>query len=251
MSSDTGQTRQVPESDADATADVDLDWLTLDDGEEILWASTPHKSSLVSALAVGIPLSFVLVGIPILVGSYLSFKNTNYVVTTRGLYRKRGIFSRDVKQIGFDKVQNISYSQTAIGARLGYGSVEISTAGSSGVELQFRNIPAPADIQELISREIERREDGGREQDGDVDATLEAILTELQGIRQALDGDTIDAGAGASTDDETAETATNDGTAETATNDGTAETATNDGTAETATEADPFEPAVTEPTDDQ
>ncbi|MFD1642545.1 PH domain-containing protein [Halohasta litorea] len=228
MSSDTGQTPQVPETKTESTAAVDLDWLTLDDGEEVLWASTPHKSSLVSALVVGIPLSFVLVGIPILAAAYLSFKNTNYVVTTRGLYRKRGIFSRDVKQIGFDKVQNISYSQTAIGARLGYGSVEISTAGSSGVELQFRNIPTPAEIQELISREIERREDGGRDNEGDVDDTLEAILTELQGIRQALDGEATsgrpeaatDSGTGASTDGETSE-------------------------------ADPFEPAVTEPTDDQ
>ena len=212
MSADTGHTPQAPETDADATAEVDLEWLTLDDGEEVLWASTPHKSSLVSALVIGIPLSFVLIGIPILVGAYLSFKNTNYVVTTRGLYRKRGIVSRDVKQIGFDKVQNISYSQTAIGARLGYGTVEISTAGSSGVELRFRNIPTPAGIQELISREIERREDDNRETEGDVDDTLDAILTELRGIRQALDGEIADA----ETD-----------------------------------EADPFEPAVTEPTDDR
>ena len=231
MSSDTGQTPQVPETDAESTADVDLDWLTLDDGEEILWASTPHKSSLVSALVIGIPLSLVLIGIPILVGSYLSFKNTNYVVTTRGLYRKRGIFSRDVKQIGFDKVQNISYSQGAVGSRLGYGSVEISTAGSSGVELRFRSIPSPAEIQELISREIERREGGSREKEGDVDDTLEAILTELQGIRQALDSDAIAAEAGASIDGETTDS----------------ETASDDEPAED----DPFEPAITEPTDDQ
>jgi len=223
MSSDTGRTPRVPEPDAESTADVDLEWLTLDEGEEVLWASTPHKSSLVSALIVGVPLSVVLIGIPIIVGSYLSFQNTNYVVTTRGLYRKRGIFSRDVKQIGFDKVQNISYSQGAIGSRLGYGSVEISTAGSSGVELTFRNIPTPAAIQELISREIERREGGGRDQEGDVDDTLEAILAELRGIRQALDGETDDSESVAS------------------------ETATGDGTAG----ADPFEPAVTESPDDR
>ncbi|MFW5978264.1 MAG: PH domain-containing protein [Halohasta sp.] len=228
MSADTTQTRQVPEADAEATADVDLDWLTLDEGEEVLWASTPHKSSLVSALLVGIPLSVVLVGIPILVGAYLSFKNTNYVVTTRGLYRKRGIFSRDVKQIGFDKVQNISYSQGAIGSRLGYGSVEISTAGSSGVELTFRNIPTPAAIQELISREIERREGGSRDQEGDVDDTLEAILTELKGIRQALDAEGSDSRNVASPDGETGPSADGE-----------------------TTEADPFEPAVTEPTDDR
>ena len=228
MSADTTQTRQVPEADAEATADVDLDWLTLDEGEEVLWASTPHKSSLVSALLVGLPLSIVLIGIPIIAGAYLSFTNTNYVVTTRGLYRKRGILSRDVKQIGFDKVQNISYSQGAIGSRLGYGSVEISTAGSSGVELTFRNIPTPAAIQELISREIERREGGSRDQEGDVDDTLEAILAELRGIRQALDDET---------DDPTSVVT---------------ESMPDGEPADSETDADdPFEPAVTEPTDDR
>ena len=178
----------APDSDDESTAEVDLDWLTLDDGEEVLWASTPHKSSLVPALAIGIPLSLVLIGIPIVISAYLTYKNTNFVVTTRGLYRKRGILSRDVKQIGFEKVQNISYSQTPVGSQLGYGTVEISTAGSSGVELRFRNIPTPADIQELISREIERRE-GPRRDDDDQDAeeVLDAILAELQAIRQALD----------------------------------------------------------------
>ncbi len=175
-------------ADESSTANVDLSWLTLDDDESVLWASTPHKSSLVPALAIGIPLSLVLIGIPILVSAYLTYTNTNYVVTTRGLYRKRGIISRDVKQIGFDKVQNISYTQTAVGSQLGYGTVEISTAGSSGVELRFRNIPTPADIQELISREIERREGPRREDDDrDVDDVLDEILAELRGIRHALD----------------------------------------------------------------
>ena len=210
----------MPDEESAATAEVDLEWLTLDDGEEVLWASTPHKSSLVPALAIGIPLSFVLVGIPIIASAYLSFTNTNYVVTTRGLYRKRGILSRDVKQIGFDKVQNISYTQSAVGSSLGYGTVEISTAGSSGVELRFRSIPTPAEIQELISREIERREDGGRDEEDSVDDTLDAILTELRGIRQALDGEASDVGVAVSTD-------------------------------ETDDEADPFEPAVTEPSDDR
>lgn len=177
----------VPAPESDKTGTLDLDWLTIDADEEILWASTPHKSSLVPALLIGIPLSVLLIGIPILVSAYLNYTNTNYVVTTRGLYRKRGILSRDVKQISFDKVQNISYTQTAIGSSLGYGTVDISTAGSSGVELQFQNIDSPAEIQELISREIERREDSSRDQDGEADDVLDAILTELRGIRQALD----------------------------------------------------------------
>jgi uncharacterized membrane protein YdbT with pleckstrin-like domain len=163
--------------------------LTLEDGESIQWASTPHKYSLVPAFIIGIPLSLVLIGIPLLVGSYLQYTNTNYVVTNRGLYSKRGILSRDVQQIGFDKVQNISYSQSALGSSFGYGSVEISTAGGSGVELEFRSIPDPASVQELITREIDSRQGRDAESATTTDDVLDEILEELHAIRQAVSHD--------------------------------------------------------------
>ncbi|GAB3419443.1 hypothetical protein GCM10027435_20790 [Haloparvum alkalitolerans] len=174
-----------PDSPA-AAGDPTLDWLTLEGGEEVLWASQPHRSSLVPALVVGLPLSLVLIGIPIVAGAYLTYTNTNYVVTSSGLYRKAGILSRDVQKIGFDKVQNISYSQSAVGAYFGYGNVEVSTAGSSGVEMQFRSVPAPADVQELIDRQVEHGDDRGGEGKADV---LADILEELRGIRRAVEDD--------------------------------------------------------------
>ena len=184
--------------------DLDLEWLTLEDGESIQWASTPHKYSLVPAFAVGIPLSLVLVGIPLLVGAYLQYTNTNYVVTNRGLYSKRGILSRDVQQIGFDKVQNISYSQSALGSSFGYGSVDVSTAGGSGVELEFRSIPDPASVQELIAREVDDREQGAGDAGTDADDVLDEVLHELRAIRRELaDSDDDPVGAGHHSDDGT------------------------------------------------
>lgn len=174
------------------TAEIDLEWLTLEDGESIQWASTPHKYSLVPAFIIGIPLSLVLIGIPLLVGAYLQYTNTNYVVTNRGLYSKRGILSRDVQQIGFDKVQNISYSQSALGSSFGYGSVEISTAGGSGVELTLRNIPDPASVQELIARAVDDRERGDADADAGADDVLDEILHELRAIRRELTDETDD-----------------------------------------------------------
>ena len=177
--------RDEPNGGSSDTADIDLDWLTLEDDESILWASTPHKYSVVPAFIVGIPLSLVLIGVPILAAAYLQYRNTNYVVTNRGLYSKRGILSRDVQQIGFDKVQNISYSQSALGSSFGYGSVDVSTAGGSGVELQFRSIPDPASVQELIAREVDRRQGSDRDSTAE-DDVLNEILRELTAIRQAV-----------------------------------------------------------------
>jgi len=179
--SDTALQDTPKRGSADA-ADLELDWLTLEDGE----ASTPHRYSVVPAFGIGIPLSLVLVGIPILVGSYLQYTNTNYVVTNRGLYSKRGILSRDVQQIGFEKVQNISYSQSVLGSSFGYGSVNVSTAGGSGVELKFRSIPDPASVQELIAREVDDREQADAGEGDGADDVLNEILHELRAIRQEL-----------------------------------------------------------------
>ena len=186
--SDTALQDESKQGAIDA-ADINLEWLTLEENESIQWASTPHRYSVVPAFVIGIPLSFVLVGIPILVASYLQYRNTNYVVTNRGLYSKRGILSRDVQQIGFDKVQNISYSQSALGSSLGYGSVDVSTAGGSGVELQFRNIPDPASVQELVARETDDRRRTESDAAADADDVLDEILNEVRLIRRAVTDD--------------------------------------------------------------
>lgn len=162
-----------------------FEWLTLDEDEELLWSSRPHRSSLVPALVVGIPLSLVLVGIPILVSAYLTYRNTNYVITDAGLYKKTGILSRDVQKISFDKVQNTSYTQSAVGAYFGYGTVDISTAGGSGVEMRFRAVPDPAGVQQLINRHVTVQESAG----GGKTDVLDEVLEELRAIRAALEAE--------------------------------------------------------------
>lgn len=61
----------TPKRDSADTGDLDLEWLTLEDGEPIWWVSTPHRYSPVPAFIIGISLSLVLIGTPILVSSHL------------------------------------------------------------------------------------------------------------------------------------------------------------------------------------
>jgi len=143
---------------------------------------------LIPALVVGVPLSLLLVGLFIIAGAYLQRENTQYVVTTDGLYKKTGVLSRDVQRIDFGKVQNTSYSQGFFGSQFGYGNVDVSTAGGSGVELQFRSVPDPREVQELINKRVkasrgDRTTESG-ETKGDV---LDDILVELREIRSTLD----------------------------------------------------------------
>ena len=161
-----------------------FDWISLDDDEEVVWADTPHKSSLVPSLVVGIPLVFVLVGIPLIIGAYLNRENTEYVITNRALCRKSGIISRNVQRVDFGKVQNTTYSQGFFGQQFGYGTVEVSTAGGSGVELTFNSIPDPKQVQELVNKQAKG---DGSDRPNDKAAVLDEILTELRAIRAAME----------------------------------------------------------------
>jgi len=175
-----------------------MDWLTLDEDEELVWSGKPHKSSLIPALIVGVPLSLVLVGLLVIASAYLYRENTQYVVTTDALYRKSGVLSRDVQRIDFGKVQNTSYSQGFFGTRFGYGTVDISTAGGSGVEMQFQSVPDPRQVQEAINKRVKATRGDASSESGETKAdVLDEILDELRGIRAALDAeDARDAPAG-------------------------------------------------------
>jgi uncharacterized membrane protein YdbT with pleckstrin-like domain len=172
-----------------ATIDAETtDWLTLDEAEEIVWSGKPHESSLIPALVVGVPLSIVLIGLFIIAGSYLQRENTQYVVTTDGLYKKTGVLSRDVQRIDFGKVQNTSYSQGFFGSRFGYGNVDISTAGGSGIEMQFRSVPDPREVQELVNKRVKGSRGEPTTESGDTKRdVLDEILIELREIRATLE----------------------------------------------------------------
>jgi uncharacterized membrane protein YdbT with pleckstrin-like domain len=105
-----------------------------------------------------------------------------------GLYKKTGVLSRDVQRIDFGKVQNTSYSQGFFGSRFGYGNVDISTAGGSGIEMQFRSVPDPREIQELINKRVKGSRGEPTTKSGETKRdVLDEILVELREIRSTLE----------------------------------------------------------------
>ncbi len=167
-----------------------FDWLTLEDEETVIWSGKPHKASLIPAIIIGLPLAVVLIGIGIMLFAYLYRENTSYVVTTRALYTKTGVLSRDVQRVDFGKVQNTSYQQGVVGSQFGYGTVEISTAGGSGVEMAFRSVPDPRQLQERINQRVNATSKTTADTDSESpEDVLDDMLTELQAIRHLLETD--------------------------------------------------------------
>jgi hypothetical protein len=66
----------------------------------------------------------------------------------------------------------------------GYGTIEISTAGSSGVEMRFVSVSQPKKVQEMINKRIKEDKSGG--EGVSQKQLLEQILSELKEINEKL-----------------------------------------------------------------
>ena len=167
------------------------EWLSLDPDEEVVWVGEPALASLAGTVITGIVTIPLLIGILILLAapvSYLSIKNTDFVVTTKSLYVKQGVVSTNIETVDLDKIQNTEYSQSFWGKQLGFGNIEVSTAGSSGSDVTFRAIENARAVRDRIS-ELGAQA-GGRSDDGTDRADsgqLDDLVAELRATREALE----------------------------------------------------------------
>lgn len=182
------------------------EWLSLDDGETVEWVGQPATVSLIPALALGVLLLPVLgLGLLVILSAYLTVTHTDFVVTNTTLYHKRGVLSTNIESVGLDRIQNTEYSQSVWGKQFGYGTIEISTAGSSGSDVTFRSIEDPRPVRNLVT-ELANAAGGGdgtggrgghQTPGGDdsapaspagVDqALLEELLSELRAVNESME----------------------------------------------------------------
>ncbi|MFC7196745.1 PH domain-containing protein [Halosimplex aquaticum] len=113
--------------------------------------------------------------------------------------RQAGILSRNIESADLDRIQNTEFTQSFWGKQLGFGTIEISTAGSSGADISFDDVEDAREVREQISR-VQREFGGGR---GARDGTggdgaaadrrvagadqLDELVAELQATREALE----------------------------------------------------------------
>ena len=146
----------------------------LQEGEQILYRAYPSRVPLVPPLtlaAVGalaglvawnltgrqqgwvLALGGVVVGVALLwaLARYVELAANQYVLTDRRLLRIRGIISQSSMDSYLDKINNAEHHQTFWGRLLGFGDVEIDTAG--GQEL-FPRIGQPLAFKRAVDAAI-------------------------------------------------------------------------------------------------
>jgi uncharacterized membrane protein YdbT with pleckstrin-like domain len=185
------------------------EWLTLDDGEEIVWTGSPRAKGALAGLAVSVVLAAVVgVGVwivaaesPLAVGgalvvllaiglpaglSYASLTNTEYVLTSRNVYRKSGVLGTDVSRLPLSEVQNVDYGTGVVGQFFGYGTVEVRTAGG-GNAVTLRRVGEPATLREELAARSRAESERTRGGSGDERTDLEELHAEARALRETAE----------------------------------------------------------------
>ena len=97
---------------------------------------------------------FVLIAIPAVVVPYLRWRTTHYVITSHRVVVRRGILTKNGKDITLSKITDVSFEQTVLDRIIRSGSLHIESAGDSPDE-NLRYIPRSNEVQQLINRLID------------------------------------------------------------------------------------------------
>jgi len=98
----------------------------------------------------GLMAGTVLVGMGLAaVWVWLRWAWATVTVTDERVIIKKGVMVRTTKVIPLDRVQDVSTRQNLLGQLLGYGSLEIDTAGSIENEV-IDYLPAPGQLREQV-----------------------------------------------------------------------------------------------------
>ena len=141
------------------------DWWFRYGDERVVWEGQPRLSAALPGVGVGVAVCAlaaaaavfvdpraavgIVPGLGVIAWALLQIRRTEYLLTTRALWLKRGVAGRTVRRVGLQKVQNTGYSRSITGSAFGYGTVTVEVAG--GDDLQFRRIDDPEGVQAAIT----------------------------------------------------------------------------------------------------
>ena len=108
----------------------------------------PSDFRLLATLAM-----VALLGVCLIV-VWVRWSSRSFTVTDRRVILDTGILSRATRVIALDRVQDITTNQSLLGRMLGYGRIEIDSAGAAGTEV-LSALPRPSHVRDVVFAEAE------------------------------------------------------------------------------------------------
>ena len=130
---------------------------------EVFLATWLYFSVSVSWLRWVIVIAVIVITIWRVLVPFGRWMTTQYVFTSRRIIVRRGLITKQGRDMPLNKVNNVSFHISVLGRILNYGALEIESASDDG-DLAINDVPNVQDIQrrvyELHEVDDSRRRDG-------------------------------------------------------------------------------------------
>ena len=85
--------------------------------------------------------------------------NVRYALDPRYLEARLGVLSlsQNIVRVRYEDIRGVETDQSVIGRALDFGTVQVGTAATGGMEIVLVGIGAPKEVREVIERERDRR----------------------------------------------------------------------------------------------
>jgi membrane protein YdbS with pleckstrin-like domain len=103
----------------------------------------------------GYALVAVLAGIATLICIAIARSSQDYIVTDERVEHVWGILGRSSKEVRVCDIRSIDVHESGLKGLLGLGTLDVSSAGTAGVEVRFRDMRRAHDVKQLI-RQLQR-----------------------------------------------------------------------------------------------
>lgn len=99
-------------------------------------------------------IAFVIIGLTAVLG-FVKRWATVYTISDRRLNIKRGVFAREIQETRLERIQNVSFTQSALERALGIGSVDFDTASAGDNNLfVFGGVDRPEEVVTQVDEAI-------------------------------------------------------------------------------------------------
>jgi membrane protein YdbS with pleckstrin-like domain len=125
--------------------------------ERTIWEGHPSGLYYIGSWICGVLLLSVFgIGLIWIIYAILDQRTKVFTLTNRRVMSKTGIISRRTQEVNLRDIRSINMNQTLTERLFSLGTVQIGSAGTGGIEVEFSGINKPVKVRDQVSHSKDR-----------------------------------------------------------------------------------------------